>query len=209
MIDLSQLFSEPEFITSFLQNEKMIYVVFFILTSSEFFVHLFGILSGSGVFPITIIFLIFLILFTYDVSVYALVWLYRKKYMTSDRLTDSKFVKKTKDVYLTFEKRIGERPFLTLVLLKFLPLSKLTIIFYILRYQKSFGKFIVRVVSAIAIYLSIFFGLGFAIGIGFLSLYQGSLIKSVLFYAVIIIIISLLVKKDIEKFLVRLFQKKN
>lgn len=197
------LLHNPEQLITYAQEYQWFLVTLLVLSSSELATHFLGVLVGSGKISYSVVFIILATLLTYDICVYWIVWAFKKSKFNNNRFLRSKAMQKFSQLYRAFEKRTEHNPYLILLLLKFLPISKITIIFYIYHYQKPFRIFVLEDIAAICIWLSILFNSGIIAGAGILSVSQENTVKNILLYGMILFLALCIFKKDLNSLLVK------
>lgn len=200
---------DQEMILSLSAEYHIPLIILATLSNGELATHSLGILTAGLKTPLYTPLLICATVFTYDMCAYGITYWIKKKQFRFLHKKKPQWLEALHNVYLSLEERGRGRSVSLLLLLKLLPLSKFTIIFYLLRQKHSFGRFVLQDCLAILSWLAILFGTGLVIGFGLLSVEEGGFLKNIIIYLFVAILASSFFKKDIERFFGRLLSRKS
>ena len=203
-------FSEPTFssFASLVQHHQYIVAFLAPLTIGEVALFFFGVLFGAGTLSFIPLFVGLGVIVFYDICILLFArWLKTTQYAKT-MYTSFPFFKKTNALVDRYVAEYATQPLLMLFLLKVLPLTKVTIFFYSMKYSLPLRTFILRDVIATSMWASIIFVPGILVGKEFFSYESGQTISMLIGLFIIFLIFMNFLERYIVQNIKIFFKKK-
>ena len=165
----------------------------------EAVIHLFGILIGSGDLPWSLLLITVCAIVFYETAVYAIVRLLVRRCALRERIERVPVLSHIDAVFKTYQARYRRNPYVLLFVIKTVPLTKFTVIFYALRYEMPVLVFMLRDIGLTALWVLVMFTPGFLVGKEFLTEEAGRNLSEFILLFFLVIVLMMIIGKYLER----------
>ena len=203
-------FSEPTFssFASLVENYQYTVALLAPLTIGEVALFFFGVLIGAGTLSFGPLFVGLGVIIFYDVCILLFARWLKTTRCAQKMYLSFPFFKRTSALVDRYVADYATQPLLMLFLLKVLPLTKITIFFYSMKYSLPLRTFILRDIIATSMWASIIFIPGVLVGKEFFSYESGQTISTLIGLFVIFLIFMNFLERYIVRSIKVFFKKK-
>ena len=171
--------------------------------AGEFSVHLFGILYGLGDISLWPAVIATASMVFFDVVIYATMRMLQRSDKVLNRVNKVRFFTKIRLFFEKHQKKYGNNPILLFILVKLMPMTKVTLIFYAFWQKMSLVRFVIQDAIITAIWVSIIFLPGWLVGKEVLTEEAGRRVSVFIIYFLVLIVLLLLFGNKIDTLLMR------
>lgn len=157
------------------------------ILGGEVGMHVVGIVSGTKGIIAAPFFISIVSVIVFDMTVYCTVAVLQKRYNVKNRIESVKILTKFKKIFQMCEERLGKTPTFLLIVMKLLPATKITIVFFSVWVRMPILQFLLKSVISTTIYACILFLPGWLIGKEVFTQTAGETIINVVIYLVVLI----------------------